>query len=127
MLKLTEEVTKTLRLLQIEPVRVQQPVSWTEDSRDLVLQVVMFGAFYPNCFVKMSSADLCSQANKTLFGKDPRNTVYLTGMKEDQGQFGELYAGQLKKIFETEYLKIQISRVSSTILQTDSCHVSRAA
>ena len=32
MLKLTEEVTKTLRLLQIEPVRVQQPVRSSRSS-----------------------------------------------------------------------------------------------
>ena len=125
MLKLTEEVTNTLRLLQIEPVRVQQPVSWTEDSRDLVLQVVMFGAFYPNYFVKMASADLCSQANKTLFGKDPRNTVYLTGMKEDQGQFGELYAGQLKKIFEDctkDEEKVHLTfRGSKILVEFDLC------
>jgi len=97
---MVEEATKTLKLLQIEPLRVQQPVTWTEDRKGLVLQVVMFGAFYPNYFVKMSPADMSSQTGRELHGKDPRNTVLLTGMKESQGKFGDIYSGQLKKIFE---------------------------
>ena len=98
--RMVEEATKTLSLLQIEPLRVQQPVTWTEDRRGLVLQIAMFGAFYPNYFVKMSPPDISKQASRELHGKDPRNTVVLTGMKESQGQFGDIYSGQLKKIFE---------------------------
>ena len=100
MLRMVEDVKKSLAHLGIEPLRVQHPVTWEGDSKDVVLEVVMFGAFYPNYFTQQSPADVGRQANRTLFGRDPRHTVYLTGMKEEQGALGDIYAGQIKKMFE---------------------------
>ena len=39
-------------------------------------------------------------ANRTLLGKDPKNTVYMQGMDEEQAKYGALYAGQIKKLFQ---------------------------
>ena len=39
-------------------------------------------------------------ANRTMLGKDPKNTVYMQGMDEEQAKYGALYSGQIKKLFK---------------------------
>ena len=94
-----EEITRTLSILHIEPLMVQDPVSW-EENKDVALEIAMFGAFYPNYFTHTVFSDADNQTSKILGGKDPRNTVYLTGMKEPHGNYGEIYSGQIKALFE---------------------------
>ena len=84
----------------IKPLAIQDPLSWSEEKKFIILRLVMFGAFYPNYFTKCSISDKEHMANKTLQGADPKNTVYLTGMDEYQAKYGDLYVGQVKKLFQ---------------------------
>ena len=122
---LVEEITKILRFMNIETVRVQKPVTWDDERKNVVLEIVMFGAFYPNYFLQTVQADVGNQTAKTLAGKDPRTTVYLTGMKEPHGQFGEIYSGQIKALFEDctkDEEKIHLAFHGSKILvEFDQC------
>ena len=95
-----EEITKCLGMMDIKPLQIQDPVKWDDETKFLVLRLIMFGAFYPNYFTRQSNNEVEQMANKTLMGKDPKNTVYLQGMDEDQARFGDLYSGQIKRIFK---------------------------
>ena len=123
--RLVEEITKTLSFLHIESPMVQNPVSWDEESKDVALEIVMFGAFYPNYFIQTVHSDVGNQTSKILFGKDPRTTVYLTGMKEPHGEYGEIYAGQIKALFEEctrEEEKIHLTfRGAKILVEFDQC------
>lgn len=58
--------------------------------------MVIAGAFYPNYFVRGSLGGQVSEkdAVKTLVGRDPYSTVYLTNF--NQSQPGELYVHAIK-------------------------------
>ena len=94
-----EEITRSLEMMDIKPLQIQNPVVWNPEYKFFILRLVMFGAFYPNYFVKTSSSEQEKQANRVLLGRDPKNTVYMTGFDQDQAKFGELYAEQVKRIF----------------------------
>ena len=96
---LVEDITRSLKMMDIEPLQIQDPVKWNGDSRYTILKLVMFGAFYPNYFTKHVSSEVEINANRTLLGKDPRTTVYLQGMDENHSKFGDIYAGQIKNLF----------------------------
>lgn len=68
----------------------------------LVLKVVMCGAFYPNYFIRSSNAGQIDEreAVKTLSGRDPYRTVYMSSMSRDQP--GQLYISNIKKYFDCE-------------------------
>ena len=76
---LVEDITRSLKMLDIEPLQIQSPTTWSGDYKFLILKLVIFGAFYPNYFVKQVSAEVEVNAHRTLLGKDPRTTVYLQG------------------------------------------------
>ena len=99
MARQVEDITRNLKMMDIEPLQIQDPVRWEPEHKFLILRLVMFGAFYPNYFVKSSSSEVEALAHRTLCGRDPKNTVYLHGFDQDQAQFGELYAEQVKRIF----------------------------
>ena len=46
----------------IEPLQTQEPISWETEKKFHILRLAMFGAFYPNYFVKVTlgSCDLFS-------------------------------------------------------------------
>ena len=48
-----EEVTRSLKLMGIEPLQTQDPISWETEKKFHILRLAMFGAFYPNYFVKV--------------------------------------------------------------------------
>ena len=122
---LVKEVTKILSFMNIEVLRVQDPLTWDEERKNLVLEIVMFGAFYPNYFLQNVQSDLGNQTSKILAGKDPRTTVYLTGMKEPHGNYGEIYSGQIKALFEDctkEEERIHLTFYGNRILvEFDQC------
>ena len=97
---LVEEIAKCLKTIDIEPLMIPDPVKWSVESKFLILRLIMFGAFYPNYFTRQSNSEVEQLANRTLVGRDPKNTVYLQGMDEDQAKFGHLYSGQIKRIFQ---------------------------
>eukprot|EP00092_Neocalanus_flemingeri_P009551 GFUD01010280.1.p1 GENE.GFUD01010280.1~~GFUD01010280.1.p1 ORF type:complete len:1519 (+),score=509.70 GFUD01010280.1:91-4647(+) len=95
-----EDLTRCLKMMDIEPLQIQDPVQWSEESKFLILRLIMFGAFYPNYFTRQSNSEVEQLAHRTLLGRDPKNTVYLQGMDEEQAKFGQLYSGQIKKILQ---------------------------
>ena len=48
-----EEITRSLKLMGIEPLQTQEPISWETEKKFHILRLAMFGAFYPNYFVKV--------------------------------------------------------------------------
>ena len=49
-----EELIKSLRMQGIKPLAIQDPLSWSEEKKFIILRLVMIGAFYPNYFTKCS-------------------------------------------------------------------------
>merc|ERR1719317_1886543 len=95
-----DEIIKSLKMMDITPLAIQDPVRWSEERKFIILRLIMFGAFYPNYFIRSTNSEVEVMANKILMGRDPKNTVYMQGMDEEQAKFGELYAGQIKKLLQ---------------------------
>ena len=96
---LVEDITRSLKMMNIEPLRIKSSVGWVGEQKFLILRLVMFGAFYPNYFIKQTSSETAFIAHKSLVGRDPTTTVYLQGMNDNHSQFGAVYSGQIKKLF----------------------------
>ena len=94
---LVDEINISLKGMDIDALKYDC-VNWEGETRDFILQIVMFGAFYPNYFTKQSSSQVAIDANKLLDGRNVRNTVYLQGMKNSQSKVGELYTRQIKNL-----------------------------
>ena len=122
---LIEEIKSSLKGNNIEPLIANEAVKWDDEVKDLILQIVMFGAFYPNFFTKQSSAEVSLNADKLLDGRDPWNTVYLQGMKDSQSKVGELYTRQITQLFRectSEPEKIRVSFEGRKIfVEFDQC------
>lgn len=69
----------------------------------------MCGAFYPNYFVRAANAGQIDEreAVKTLGGRDPFKTVYLTNMAHDQP--GALYKELIKDLFKDFSQNMRVS------------------
>lgn len=85
----------------IEPTGAHK-IIWTEQEKPIVLKTVIAGAFYPNFFVRSSDGS-GSQANErdafhTLGGRDPCNTVFLTGL--DPKYIGIIYQQTIIDMFK---------------------------
>ena len=93
------EITKSLNMMDIKMLVVQQEVEWDKDEKFLILRLVMFGAFYPNYFVRGDNSELEKQANRMLNTRDPRTCVYMTGFPQHQSEYGILYENQFKGLF----------------------------
>ena len=89
---LVEEITMILKMMDITPLLVEDALKWTEESKFLMLRMVMFGAFYPNYFIRQSNSEIEQLANRTLLCKDPKNTVYLEGMDHVPAMLSTNYA-----------------------------------
>ena len=95
---LVDEIRHTLQGLDIESLKHRDCVKWEGETKDFILQIVLFGAFYPNYFTKQSNSLVAINANKLLDGRDPWNTVYFQGMKNSQSKIGDLYSRQIKDL-----------------------------
>ena len=108
------EVARHLEVLGIRPVEGLGRVRWAGERKLLVLQLAMFGAFYPNYFLKANSYEVAELAWRKVEGRDPRTTVYLHGFPQDQARLGALYTRQVRQLFaavtaDTERLKVSYS------------------
>ena len=62
----------------IEPLQTQEPISWETEKKFHILRLAMFGAFYPNYFVKVTLAyfhmlrDTIEVANLHIFVGEQR-------------------------------------------------------
>lgn len=84
----------------VEPTGAHK-IIWTAQEKPIVLKTVIAGAFYPNYFVR--SSDGGAQANErdafhTLGGRDPCNTVFLTGL--DPKYLGIIYQQTIIDMFQ---------------------------
>ena len=89
----------------LKEVGIIEPPRANVDEMDMsrkwqLLQYAMFGAFYPNYFLRQrfGNQDL-REHHRAVLGLDPTNTVYFHGFPQNQSKFGELYAREVKKFF----------------------------
>ena len=86
--------------IDVAPSRPNLPRNVNESfDEQLLLNIILFGAFYPNYFVKLSNPDLEKQAQRLLLDNDPTSTVYLHGFPSSHCDFGELYRNQITQLF----------------------------
>lgn len=99
---MVKEITERLNRLGIKESVGPQRVVLTQIESNLVLKVVMCGAFYPNYFIRSSDAGQVNEreAVRTLSGRDPYRSIYMTNMSRDQP--GQLYTGFIKNYFNCE-------------------------
>ena len=92
----------------LKEVGIIEPPRANVDEMDMsrkwqLLQYAMFGAFYPNYFQKNVSSEVEINAHRVLQGRDPKTTVYLQGMDEKHSEYGAIYSGQIKSLFQECY------------------------
>lgn len=99
---LVAEIQARLKKLRIEETGGPSRVNLSLHERVTVLKVVICGAFYPNYFIKSGDSGQFDEreAVKTVGGRDPYKTVYLSGI--EPGQPGALYSKEIKKILGLE-------------------------
>lgn len=99
---LVKEITERLNRLGIREAVGERRIVLTSIESPLMLKVVMCGAFYPNYFIRTADAGQVDEreAVRTLSGKDPYRTVYMTNMRREQP--GQLYARFIKNYFSCE-------------------------
>uniref|UniRef100_A0A1A9W595 Probable ATP-dependent RNA helicase spindle-E n=1 Tax=Glossina brevipalpis TaxID=37001 RepID=A0A1A9W595_9MUSC len=76
--------------------RISSSLDW---EKAIILKIIISGAFYPNYFTRsrMTRPDKERTIYHTLCDHDPCNTVMLSNF--EARHIGELYVGQIKKIF----------------------------
>ena len=79
--RLVEEIKFRLNTMGIEETVGPNVKPLTECQKSLLLRVVIFGAFYPNYFVRDAVSGQIDEreAVKTMGGLDPYSTVRLQG------------------------------------------------
>lgn len=83
----------------IEPTGAHK-IIWTEQEKPIVLKTVIAGAFYPNFFVRSAEGSRANErdAYQVLGGRDPCNTVFLTGL--DPKYVGIIYQQSIIDMFK---------------------------
>ena len=71
----------------------------------------MFGAFYPNYFLRARGNQDLREQHKTVLGMDPSNTVYFHGFPQGHSKFGALYAREVKQFFSRGQVGMGINYV----------------
>ncbi|GAB1603284.1 ATP-dependent RNA helicase TDRD9-like [Argonauta hians] len=102
-IKRIREVAELIRELEfrLKQFNLRIPCKSPESKKDLnhpeeklLFKLIICGAFYPNYFVRDKIDE--AQVTKTLSGKDPFNTIMLTGLPPNQGS---LYKSQIEQLF----------------------------
>lgn len=70
----------------------------------------LFGAFYPNYFIREPQSIDMRDVERTLNGRDPMRTVYFSGFPQNQEDFGDLYERDIKKFFEVTNSSVLLNR-----------------
>lgn len=121
---LIKDIKCRLRRLELIPLQ-QSQTKWVDKEKNIMLKVVIAGAFYPNYFVR--SSPLVARNERAIFetlgGRDPCNTVYLTNF---EGKYvRHIYVKAIKDIFvrsgivdSAEKLRISIENGSQRIYVT---------
>lgn len=78
-----------------------------DNQKDLLLRIVLFGAFYPNYFSRDAISGQIDEreAVKTMCGLDPFSTVRLQGFPSDQPTkpYVRQIKGNMKEIFSENF------------------------
>ena len=101
-----EEIVRALKRNRIEKFPTPNRTPLTHAEKMSFLQICIFGAFYPNYFVRRSESVDLKDVHKTLCGKDPMTTVLMRNFPKDQSHIGDLYAPEIKQVFK---VKIEMS------------------
>lgn len=106
-----EDIKRSLMQFNIHQIQLPNRLDRgkADDHDYLMLKVAIFGAFYPNYFVRTHGHLDMRQVQREINDKNPFNTLFLTGMQMQQSQFGDLYVNQIKDLFKVKGEKIQNS------------------
>ncbi|XP_031618969.1 probable ATP-dependent RNA helicase spindle-E [Contarinia nasturtii] len=96
---LIQELTQRLDKLGIYQATGLQGIHWTEQEKSIILKVVIAGAFYPNFYgtAPITNPIIERDLYHALNGRDPNNTVYFTGFRQDH--IRELYVDSIRNLF----------------------------
>lgn len=102
-----DEIKRSLKRFGIEPLnlpnrpdRQARHGKKTTDDTYMYIKFAIFGAFYPNYFVRTHGGLDLRDVHRQINNRDPMNTLYLTGFPSEQAKFGQLYSGQIKELFK---------------------------
>ncbi|XP_037954577.1 probable ATP-dependent RNA helicase spindle-E [Teleopsis dalmanni] len=97
---LVQEIKERLEAVGIKEQSSYQRVFWFDREKNIILKVVIAGAFYPNYFIhsKVNDIDHDRGINHILNGNDALSTVYFT--KFDSFRIGQLYIRSIKSLFK---------------------------
>ena len=76
------------------------------DNDYLMLKVAIYGAFYPNYFLRSHGNMDMADVHREINGLDPFNTIYMSGLPPDQVKYAELYVNQIKELFKVGHCKL---------------------
>ncbi len=98
------EIRRSLERFQIQKLILpnrpdRQHRDYAKDNNYLLLKVAIFGAFYPNYFSRTHGNMDMREACRTLNGHDPMTSLYFAGFPQEQNQYGDIYAEQVKSLF----------------------------
>lgn len=121
---LIKDIKCRLRRLQLIPLQ-QSRAKWADKEKNIMLKVVIAGAFYPNYFVR--SSPLVARNERAIFeslgGRDPCNTVFFTNFEAKYVR--HIYVKAIKEIFvrsgivdSAEKLRVSIENGSQKIFVT---------
>ena len=82
------------------PNRKDRQKRKASDNDFLMLKVAIFGAFYPNYFIRSHGNLDMREVHKEINNRDPMTTLFLTGFPIDQAKYAELYMDQIKELFK---------------------------
>lgn len=114
------EIENRLKNLDIKIKKSPELQSWSKKETNLVLKIIICGAFYPYYFY--TSSVLERESFHILAGRDPCNTVFFKGF--DPNYIGVLYEKNIKQLFKDiapmQELKVTFDNNSQRIFVTFS-------
>jgi ATP-dependent RNA helicase TDRD9 len=99
MADLIQEIKVSLKRMKIE-TPVNQPGSKHNIDNSLVIDIIVFAAFYPNYFYAAHNEHREKDAFRTVMENDPMRSVYFQDLPREDVPFAELYTLQVTKYLE---------------------------
>ncbi|GAB0093242.1 Probable ATP-dependent RNA helicase spindle-E [Sergentomyia squamirostris] len=97
-IELTQELTYRLSFYNIQSIPMPYAVTMNDYERCIILKTVFAGAFYPNYVVYGNNdAERERETFKLTSGRNPTNTVILTGMPNKY--IGQIYRKTIREMF----------------------------
>jgi len=114
MKELIRELTQNLKYMNIEvspdlPNLKDDPMKNVDIN--LVRDIVIFGAFYPNYYIKYHNDERVKDAHRMLMKNDPSCTVYLTGFPKEHKEFADMYKVQIYQLLRSVVTQDEIKKI----------------